>query len=111
MRISCEGWKRVQNCHVLMNRDISRISPTHPNQKANRDNVYIHVRESDIGIFCGVDNLSIGRGNYAVDIRLTKEEIINLARIALAKEPFGKVIEQLSRVSQTSNAPKTNASE
>jgi hypothetical protein len=35
-------------------------------------------------------------GNFSVEIRLSKKEIINLARIASAEEPFGKVIRGLS---------------
>jgi hypothetical protein len=106
MRIHCEGWKRSQNCHELMNRDISRVLPSNPDQTPYRDEVYIYIHEKEIRIFSGIENFSMGKGNYAVDIRLTREEIINLARIALAKEPFGKVIELLSGKAPQHQPPK-----
>lgn len=95
MRVACEGWRHVDKFHKLMDRDISAVNTSTENTYL-RDQVHIHVDDGHLYIATGVENLKM-KGNFSVEIRLSKEEIINLARIALVEEPFGKVIRGLSR--------------
>jgi len=94
MRVLCEGWKRVDKYHKLMNHDISRTNPS-SEELRDRDKVYINLDDDEVVISSGVENLKMN-GNFSVEVRLSKKEIINLASIVLAKEPFGKVIRGLS---------------
>jgi len=77
-----------------MDRDVSSVSPSSASTYS-RDEVHIQMDDSDLCIANGVENLKIN-GNFSVEIRISKREIINLARIALAEEPFGHVIRWLS---------------
>jgi uncharacterized protein YllA (UPF0747 family) len=95
MRVACAGWRRFQKYHKLMDRDISAVSPSLGNTYS-RDEVHLQLVDDNVCIATGVENLKIN-GNFSVEIQLSKKEIINLARIALAEEPFGKVIRGLSR--------------
>ncbi len=94
MRVACEGWKRIQKYHKLMDRDISSVGLT-SKKNYRRDEVHIQLDETGLNIATGVENLKIN-GNFSVEIRLSKKEIINLASMALANEPFGEVISGLS---------------
>jgi hypothetical protein len=94
MRVACGGWRHFEKYHKLMDRDISAVNPSTENTYS-RDDVHIQMVDSDLCIETGVENLKMN-GNFSVEIRLSKKEIINLARIALAEEPFGKVIRGLS---------------
>jgi hypothetical protein len=94
MRVACGGWRHFEKYHKLMDRDISAVNPS-TEDTYSRDDVHIQMVDSDLCIETGVENLKMN-GNFSVEIRLSKKEIINLARIALAEEPFGKVIRGLS---------------
>src|SRR5258707_3631589 len=97
MRIWCQGWKRVQNDHILLDHDISGIAPSNESIY-DRDHVYINVDNPTLKIKAGIENLTLN-GSFYIEVVLSKEEIINLARIALANEPFGEVIDALSALS------------
>jgi len=94
MRVSCEGWRHKDKNHMLINRDIS-LTPAGARWPRNRDGIYLDLDGNDVVISSGIENLQM-KGNFAVYVRLSKKEIINLARIALAREPFGKVIAALN---------------
>ena len=95
MRVACEGWRHVEKYHKLMDRDISAVNPSSENTYS-RDQVHIYVEDGDLYIATGVENLKM-YGNFSVEICFSKKEIINLARIALAEVPFGRVVRGLSR--------------
>jgi hypothetical protein len=95
MRVLCAGWKHTDKYHKLMNRDISDVKPSSEKTRY-RDEVYIEMNDDGLNTFSGVENLKIN-GNFSVEVRLSKKEIINLARIALAKDPFGEVVGALSK--------------
>ena len=87
MRVTCEGWRRIQKYHKFMNCDVSGLKPTSKKIR-NRDEVHIELKEDGVTIFSGIEGLKI-KGNFSVEVSLSKKEIINLAKIALANEPFG----------------------
>lgn len=87
MRVACEGWRRIQKYHKLMNYDISDLKPTSKKIR-HRDEVHIEVTEGGVTIFSGIEGLKIN-GNFSVEVSLSKKEIINLVKVALANEPFG----------------------
>lgn len=97
MRISCEGWKHIVKSHKLIQRDISAVKQSERQKAYYRDEVYIH-KDDDGGLIinAGVENLKLN-GNFAVEVRLTKAEIIHLASIALADEPLGEVVNSMSK--------------
>jgi hypothetical protein len=49
-----------------------------------------------LAIVAKAENVSLN-GNFEVTIRLTKDEIANLARIAFAENSFAEVVDALSR--------------
>jgi hypothetical protein len=50
----------------------------------------------ELAIVAKAENVSLN-GNFEVTIRLTKDEIANLARIAFAENSFAEVVDALSR--------------
>jgi len=94
MRVLCKGWRHIDKNHMLINRDIS-LTHDAAEWPRNRDEIYLDLDGNDVVISSGVENLQM-KGNFAIYVRLSKKEIINLARIALAREPFGEVIAALS---------------
>ncbi len=95
VHIVLRGWKRVVYDHDLMKQDISELRPSNP-EFYGPDEVFLETSNAGLCIRSGVRDLAI-QGNFQVEIELTKREIINLARIALAEEPFGRVIRGFSR--------------
>ena len=60
------------------------------------ENVYLYVADGEVLIEKGVEKCSI-HGNQVLQIRLTKNDIANLVKIAWGKESFGDLVDALSR--------------
>jgi hypothetical protein len=58
--------------------------------------VYLCVADGEVLIEKGVENCRI-HGNQVLQMRLTKNDIANLVRIAWGKQPFGDLVDALSK--------------
>jgi hypothetical protein len=86
MRVRCEGWKHDDKNHKLVNCDISHTKPG-ARWPRYRDEVCIDQDGSDVIISAGIEKLSL-TGNFSISVKLSKEEIINLARNCFGSRAF-----------------------
>ena len=98
MRVILTGWKHTAKYHRIVKHDVSDVQPS-KNKIYYRDNVYIESQEPGVRIISGIENLNI-HGNFLVQVEFSKNEIINLVRIALANESVESVIRQLVKCSK-----------
>jgi type IV secretory pathway TraG/TraD family ATPase VirD4 len=80
---------------LLIDRDFSQTQPSENEEFYYRDQVYIESDEKSVCLVSSAENVSL-MGDYCVRIQLTKEEVANLARIALGSMRFDQVVELLS---------------
>jgi hypothetical protein len=101
MRLSLYGWGRYVLNHDLINFDVSDLELSRDRTYFG-DQAYIerHDPESDgepdgLELVAKASNVSLN-GDFLVRVRLTKDEIANLARIAFRDDPFADVVAALS---------------
>ena len=101
MKLMFYGWGRYVKDQELINSDVSQLEVSQ-NKAYSGNEAYIERLDTEFnsepdGLELVVKAAKVSlNGNYLVRVRLTKEEIANLARIAFAKEPFSEVIVALS---------------
>ena len=100
MRLEFEGWLRHLIDHTLINTEISKLRPD------DDEGCPIHgariVGPTILGeliIRASAEKLNL-HGDYKVEIRLTKAEIANLARIAFENDSFADVLDALSQTAE-----------
>lgn len=98
MKLSFSGWRRDMGPNTLVDRDFSLAKLGDAEDGYYGDHVYVEAEATCVDLITRATNVSLN-GSYCVRISLTKEEIANLARIALASTPFGEAIQLLSKKS------------
>ena len=97
MKLLLRGWDRYELDHTLIDNDISKIKSPEPEITPDE---CLRIRPpnalGELGIVAKAENVSLN-GNFNVTIRLTKDEIANLVRIAFGNDPFADVVNALSR--------------
>jgi hypothetical protein len=101
MRISMSGWRRDVLNHHVVDRDVADLEPS-------EDKTYFaneaYIEKSDTRFNAEPEGLEVAavaeklslNGDYVVRVKLTKDEIANLARIAFRNDPFGDVVTAFS---------------
>ncbi len=117
MRVTCESWRshwqgeRISdNPHVLVKHDIAKLTPSKKPQIhwwELETSGYIRSVDDSVEIETGVENLNL-HGNHVVRVRLTRNEIANLVKIAWADKSFAEFVEALSQRT-ANNGPNSNA--
>jgi len=96
MEISCIGLRRWVHTHTLGSGDVPVVQGPGPSGLYSIDQIYVETEDDDITIISGARKLSLS-GNYVVRVRLTRGDIANLARVAFEGQPFGQVVDALSK--------------
>ena len=96
MKLLLTGLDRHQLDHMLIDTDISKAKSPEPDISSG-DCLRIRPPSAsgELRIVAKAENVSLD-GNFNVTIRLTKDEIANLARIAFAEDSFAEVVDALS---------------
>jgi len=97
MKLLLRGRDRYELDHTLIDNDISKVKSPEPDMAPGVGLLIMPPSASgELGIVAEAENVSLN-GNFKVTIRLTKDEIANLARIAFAEDSFPEVVDALSR--------------
>lgn len=96
MKLLLKGLDRYVLDHTLIDNDISKAESAEPDIPPG-DCLSIKPLNAlgELRIVAKAENVS-PNGNFQVTIRLTKDEIANLVRIAFGKDPFADVVDALS---------------
>jgi len=100
MKLLLKGWSKYVLDHTLIDNDISKVKASQEEATSGGHCLEIVPPETtvsgDLRIVARASNLSLN-GDFEVTVRLTKDEIANLARIAFGKDPFADVVDALSK--------------
>jgi hypothetical protein len=100
MKLLLRGWSKYVLDHTLIDDDISNVKASEEEASPGGDRLEIVSPETtvsgDLRIVAKAKNLRL-TGDFEVTVRLTKDEVANLARIAFGKDPFADVVDALSR--------------
>ena len=97
MKIELEGWLRHVLIHTLMESDISKVKPSEDGvPSVSEARLRWPTKSGELVIRGHAEGVSLN-SDFEVSVRLNKDEIANLARIAFEKDSFSDVIGLLSR--------------